>query len=954
MDVVFGQPEALFLLWGLIPLALLLVHARRRRARAGAAFLAPEMARRLLPVETAASARVAPALLLLGFACFSVALARPRFGVYFEKVAQRGADLVVILDVSRSMLSEDVHPNRLERSKAYVRDLLERLRGDRVGLIAFAGKPVQVCPLTTDQAFFESALAELGPDSAPRGGTAIGDAIRSGIDLLDAAPDRDRAFVLITDGEDQDSFPLEAAAAAAEQGVKIFTVGIGDPGEGARIPVAGGGGAATFMKHEGREVWSKMDESLLEDVALKTGGAYVPARTGTYDLGAVYEEHLSELRAGDLQLEKRKRYREQFQWFVAAGLAAWLGAELLRGRRAVRGTAAAAAAALVLLLALPAGARAEDGAPPASAPAAAPEPPAPAQAEDPRRAAEVLNEAVDRLDAGALDAALPLFEEASRLAPRQPIVSYGHGVALQRKGDLDAAEARYGAAASAGDARAAARARYNLGTLAVERAKAALGERPEDADREARTRALEAIDGGAAEFRTALELDPADQDARYNLELLRVWKKHIQDEWKRKDKEQERKDQDLLQLLDGIWKAQRKLRASASALDAEGASPRQREALAELAAGQRELKLDALAVGPKIDEALAAAGTQPAGAAAAGGAAAPAGPTPEQLEEAKQGLHAALDELALAMDAAAGALDRGDAGAAEPEQARAVGGLSDLWLAFATFEPLLKRMIELEQGVVEGTEPLAEAAPSASAPAAPLPPLALGEDQGQVGELAPILVERASAAAPEADAMLAAAEQAEAALAAEGPASQPAASQPAASQPGSGDPAAQVAAMKQRAEGLKQALSKAAANGPLIPPLAEQAVADLGGGRVQDALRGEQEILRLLKEIAESLRQQDPKDEQKQDQPQEDQEKQDQEKEDQEKQDGDSEQKPEEQPDPKDPKDDSNKQDEKPPMTQQQMQKLLQQALAREKEYKDKKKALQQALAVPVPVERDW
>jgi len=219
------------------------------------------------------------------------------------------------------MLAEDVAPNRLDRAKADILDLLKKLEGDRVGLIAFAGAPVELVPLTTDQGFFRMVLDDVDPDSAPRGGSLIGDAIRKAMESMEERRDRDQVIVLITDGEDHDSFPAEAAKQAAERNIRIITVGLGDTGEGARIPRRNEDGSLTFVKHDGQEVWSKMDERLLKEMALTTSGAYVPAQTRAYDLGSIYDEHLSKLTRGEIQAEKRKRYREQFQLFGGIGLA---------------------------------------------------------------------------------------------------------------------------------------------------------------------------------------------------------------------------------------------------------------------------------------------------------------------------------------------------------------------------------------------------------------------------------------------------------------------------------------------------------------------------------------------------------------------------------------------------------------------------------------------------------
>jgi Ca-activated chloride channel family protein len=157
-----------------------------------------------------------------------VALAGPRFGTEVEQGVPRGSDLYVLIDVSRSMLAEDVAPSRLARAKADVSALLNRLDGERVGLIAFAGQAVVKCPLTVDYDSFRRALQELDPNSAPRGGTAIGDAIRKALEVFHAKVQRDQSILLITDGDDQKSYPLEAAEIAAERKVAIFAVGLGD------------------------------------------------------------------------------------------------------------------------------------------------------------------------------------------------------------------------------------------------------------------------------------------------------------------------------------------------------------------------------------------------------------------------------------------------------------------------------------------------------------------------------------------------------------------------------------------------------------------------------------------------------------------------------------------------------------------------------------------------------
>ena len=318
--MIWETPTLLFALWIIPLIGGAFWFAHRKRQATATQFADTAMVGRLMPLFQSSRVWVKAAVMMAAVGCLLVAAARPRFGVYFEEVSARGVDLFVLLDVSRSMLAEDVAPNRLERAKSDIIDLLEELKGDRVGLIAFAGAPVELVPLTTDQGFFRMNLRDVDPDSAPRGGSLIGDAIRKAMASMEERQDRDQVIVLITDGEDHDSFPAEAAKQAAERNIKIISVGLGSPGEGSRIPKRNDDGSLSFVKHDGQEVWSKMDEELLKEIALTTSGAYVPARTTAYDLGQIYDNHLSKLNASEIQSEKRKRFREQFQLFGGLGL----------------------------------------------------------------------------------------------------------------------------------------------------------------------------------------------------------------------------------------------------------------------------------------------------------------------------------------------------------------------------------------------------------------------------------------------------------------------------------------------------------------------------------------------------------------------------------------------------------------------------------------------------------
>ncbi|MDP7304432.1 MAG: VWA domain-containing protein, partial [Pirellulaceae bacterium] len=313
-------PRYFLLLWIPLLIVALLLYAHSKRRRAAGRFADHPMLVRLQPVDEIWRGLARTLLLLLGVSLLVVAVARPRWGVYYQEIRSRGVDMFVLLDVSRSMSAQDVRPSRLERAKSDIRDLLARVKGDRVGLIVFAGASVVKVPLTTDQGFFEMVLDDIDIASAPRGGSLVGDAIRKALVSMPEEHDRDQVLVLITDGEDHDSFPDEAAKAAAARGIKIFTLGLGDVGEGNRIPLRDENGSLRFLQHDGQEVWSRLDEGLLKSVALATGGAYIPGRTSAYDLGQIYEDHLASLAHGSATTERRRRYREQFQWFLAFGL----------------------------------------------------------------------------------------------------------------------------------------------------------------------------------------------------------------------------------------------------------------------------------------------------------------------------------------------------------------------------------------------------------------------------------------------------------------------------------------------------------------------------------------------------------------------------------------------------------------------------------------------------------
>lgn len=263
------------------------------------------------------------ALLLLAIVSIIIGLTQPGWNPHPQQVVQKGRDIVLLIDVSRSMLAEDMYPNRLEQAKMAVKDLLGTLKGDRVGLIAFAGTTAVKCPLTRDYPFVSMAVDQLDPDLIGQGGTLIGDAIRKATDQVFAnSEDRYRDIILITDGEDHDSFPQEAAQAAAEKNTRIFVIGIGDKEDGARIPITDENGNRQYLKYEGSEVWTKLQDDSLKDIALATpGGAYWAYTPGTMlELDKIYNRIIAGADQRELQTADAVRYEEKYQIFLTLAL----------------------------------------------------------------------------------------------------------------------------------------------------------------------------------------------------------------------------------------------------------------------------------------------------------------------------------------------------------------------------------------------------------------------------------------------------------------------------------------------------------------------------------------------------------------------------------------------------------------------------------------------------------
>lgn len=327
--------EMLHLLWLLPALVALLAYGAWRRRMALEKFAANPLLLQLNSQLHPGKRRWKQGLLLAAVAFVVIGLARPAWNPQPQIVNREGRDVVFIVDVSRSMLAEDLAPNRLERAKLAIRDCLEGLSGDRVGLIAFAGTSVVKCPLTLDYGFFRMMLEDIGPNDISRGGTLIGDALRKALtEVFDEQDKEFRDIILITDGDDQESFPIEAAKQVGEAGIRIIAIGLGNENQGERIPVTDSNGRKSFLTYQGEEVWTRLDAATLREVAAATpDGKYLNVATGAFDLKAIYQEFIASARKKALDESRITLYDEKFQIFLAAGFLLLCAEALLSERR---------------------------------------------------------------------------------------------------------------------------------------------------------------------------------------------------------------------------------------------------------------------------------------------------------------------------------------------------------------------------------------------------------------------------------------------------------------------------------------------------------------------------------------------------------------------------------------------------------------------------------------------
>lgn len=488
--VHFEYTQILWLTALVVPmLGLFFGWAWRRRSERVAQFIHANLVEQLTLGLSVIRRKAKLILLLVVVLLLFLALARPKGGYELQKTETRSLDILVAVDTSRSMLATDQSPNRLERAKLAVLDLMRLAKRDRLGLIAFSGTAFLQCPLTIDRNAFIQNVNSLSTDIIPQGGTAISEAITEALRTFKKEEDNHKVLVLMTDGEDHEAGVTEAAEKANNIGMKIFTIGLGSPeGELIQLPNPQTGRLEFLKDESGNVVKSRLNETLLRKLSTDTGAFYLPLQ-GADTMERLYEAGLAGLTPNRVENQMTKRYIERYQWLLGLAVFLLLGEMLLgEGRRPSPKSSPAALAALGLLLAAPA---------------------ALATPADARRAME-------QDDFGR---ALRLYEKLLVESPEDARLHYNAGAAAYGAGDFEKARNHFNSTLASPEAPLPLqqRAFYNLGNAMFR-----LGETTENPDDKAKQwiGALKKYEG-AFDLSKQLEKTPDDEDAQFNTDIVK-------------------------------------------------------------------------------------------------------------------------------------------------------------------------------------------------------------------------------------------------------------------------------------------------------------------------------------------------------------------------------------------------------------------------------------------------
>ncbi len=493
----FGQP-LWFWAFALFPVLLAgFFRNEALRSKLLRQLVAARLAERLAGTVSIAKRRLRFALLLLGMACVVISLTQPRLGYTWEQSKRKGRDVLIAIDVSKSMLATDLAPSRLTRAKFAAQDLVAQLGGDRVGLIAFAGSAFLQAPLTADFSAMLSSLNELDTEIIPRGGTNLAEAIRVAVEAFGKGESDHRALIIFTDGEELDADGIKAAE-KLNGAVRIFGVGVGST-DGSLIPMPGANGGTDFVKDEsGQFVKSRLDEERLRKIAELTGGFYLRLQSGPAEMTQIVRQGLAKMSEQDIDAKLSRQPIERYQWPLAAGLLL-LAASMLVGERRRNVRATALLVVLANLAFAPSGAAVESP--------------------------------LDLYGQGRFDEAEQAYQHLLEKNPKSSELAFNWGAAAYKKKDYDTALKAFGQALTTEDAGLRAKAEYNLGNTLFQRGSAKM-------DRQT-------LEDALAHYVQALNLTPQEANALHNKKVTEDLLKKLDEQEKQKQEQnQDQKKQD--------------------------------------------------------------------------------------------------------------------------------------------------------------------------------------------------------------------------------------------------------------------------------------------------------------------------------------------------------------------------------------------------------------------------
>ena len=505
--MTFALPNTLWLLL-LVPLLVaFLWWAWRTKQRLIAQFVQSRLLAQLTVGVSRQRQKLRLGLLVAAVALAILALARPQWGFSWEESKQRGLDIVVAIDVSRSMLATDVTPTRLARAKLAALDLMKLAKSDRLGLVAFAGSAFLQCPLTLDDEAFRQSVAALDVNIIPQGGTALAETIQTTMTAFKDGGDNHKILVILTDGEDHDGGAVEAARKAAQDGLRIFTLGLGST-EGELIQVPGGKGKTDFLRDEnGNIVKSRLNETLLRQISGAANGFYLHFR-GPDTIEMLYKRGLEPLPKSEFEGRLMRRWHERFYWPLGLAIVLLLVEMFLPDRKKITGSQAIAAASTngalrraVTALALLATVWAADASP---------------------------GSALKAYREGRFDAAAKEWLRLAEEKPEDARLHYNAGTAAYQSRKYDEAARRFSAAIAAKDPKLQKSGYYNLGNTFFRG-----GEQVEDTEQK-----MEAWRLALQLYEQALKLEPQDANAKFNHDYV----KRKLEELKKQEQQQQSKD----------------------------------------------------------------------------------------------------------------------------------------------------------------------------------------------------------------------------------------------------------------------------------------------------------------------------------------------------------------------------------------------------------------------------